>query len=227
MYTVYITTWKQLAEKDHPVVYGIFDGEKFPETVYIKYPHNLSLIEEPFPITSPDYNECGDYWTTLDKFNTEKIGVVSELETTGDVLNSVSYDTTVVIFDNIDIQKWIDKLQGGSVSTIRKLEGQGGRVMSNKLGQEAKALARKNGYLMVDLVLIQEAGFGYKLPTTPEDECVYYALDVSEYDDSEDSIGVHACDGDFDDEDGQSLYFGISVESLTISGDEVFADYFY
>jgi len=99
--------------------------------------------------------------------------------------------------------------------------------MSNKLGQEAKALAKKLGYIMVDLHLIQEAGFGYKIPTLPAHECVYYALDVSEHDASDNSIGVHACDEDFDDEDGQSLYFGININNLTSHCDEVFADYFY
>ncbi len=94
------------------VVYGYYDGEEFPERVYIKYPNNtIGVIEEDFPITKPDYTECSDYYSTLDKFNEDKVGVVSDLETTGDVANRGEPELSVIIFEEQDIQMWINKLQ--------------------------------------------------------------------------------------------------------------------
>ena len=72
-----ISTWKEVTEEvDKVVVYGYYNGEEFPERVYIKYPNNtIGVIEEDFPITKPDYDECSDYYSTLDKFNDDNTHV--------------------------------------------------------------------------------------------------------------------------------------------------------
>ena len=108
-----ISTWKEVTDEvNKVVVYGYYDGEEFPERVYIKYPNTTArVIEEDFPLTKPDYDECSDYYSTLDKFNEEKVGVVSDLETTGDVANRSIPELPVVIFEERDVQMWITKLQ--------------------------------------------------------------------------------------------------------------------
>ena len=97
--------------------YYIPEEKDIGDQVYIAYDIDSGrLCEESFPIAIPDYEDCFDIFSTLDKFSILKEGTVSTLETSGDVINREDDNQLVVVYNQEDIDNWVAKLQSLKVS---------------------------------------------------------------------------------------------------------------
>tara|TARA_R110000851_G_scaffold328403_1_gene498878 strand:+ start:1197 stop:1550 length:354 start_codon:yes stop_codon:yes gene_type:complete len=106
-----IITWKELLSLKGTRVWSYagrtLDG--FGQA-YVLYPNDFSIVEEDFPILKPEYEDCLDFYSTMEKFADTKVGVVSDLETSGDVFSREDDDCKVVLYSKQDLMLWQDKL---------------------------------------------------------------------------------------------------------------------
>ena len=110
-----LITWKELFEIKGDVVYSLVDEFEIVDGIIIQYTGEQTpcqrVVDEPFPITTPDYEGCMGWDSNMEMLFKMKEGVVSDLETSGDVIDCYNSDQCVVIYDKQDIDKWISKLQ--------------------------------------------------------------------------------------------------------------------
>ena len=113
-----VITWREMFNIEGDVVWAYYNSEDFPSEVFIQYNHDgyHRVVEESFPLLLPDFEGCVDFYDTLEKFNIEKKGAVSELETTGDVYSREDEETLIIVYDKKDIDKWIDKLKSLNIN---------------------------------------------------------------------------------------------------------------
>ena len=113
-----VITWKEMFELKGNVVWAYYNKEDFPSEVFIQYNSGncKSVIDESYPLLLPDIKGCINYYETLDKFNKELTGTVSELSTSRDVYSSEDEDTLIIVYDKKDITKWINKLQSLNIN---------------------------------------------------------------------------------------------------------------
>lgn len=69
------------------------------------------MPDENFPILIPEYEDAVDYFDNLQKFDNDLVGKVKSLDTFGDIYSREEEDTLVIIYDESDINTWINKLQ--------------------------------------------------------------------------------------------------------------------
>jgi hypothetical protein len=107
-----ILKWSEVLKLKGDVVYlpleDLEDGSDPPTIVYDM--NQSRICSEHFPIVIPDYEDCFDYFSTIDKLKESGKGVVSDLETSGDVTNRYHLDKLIVVYDREDINQWILKL---------------------------------------------------------------------------------------------------------------------
>lgn len=109
-----LISWKEVTSLNGDVVWSYYDdvNNEICDQVYIAYDiASGRLCEEYFPITTPEYEDCHDIFSTRDKFSVLKEGTVSTLETSGDVINREDDTQKVVVYSQEDINNWIDKLR--------------------------------------------------------------------------------------------------------------------
>ncbi len=119
-----VITKKELFQIKGNVVWGYYDpiGFDFPDSVYIQYNGDIQgeikrACYEEFPITSPDYGyECLDHGSTIDKFKNVNEGVVKDIDTTSDLYIEEDSKIKVIIYDQRDINKWVDKLKSLNIT---------------------------------------------------------------------------------------------------------------
>lgn len=115
-----VITRKEMFKLKGDVVWGYYSEDSFPFDIYIQYNNSVSdghnrVCKEEFPITCPDY-PVGTYFEVLDRFNSTLEGTVSQLETSSDVYSREDEDTLVIIYDEKDINMWIDKLKSLNIN---------------------------------------------------------------------------------------------------------------
>ena len=107
-----VVTWKELLKEEGTVVWSYLDSVQSGDAkAYILYKCDYSLIEEDYPILTPEDEDCFDFMSTMDKFIETGVGTVSRLETTGDILSREKDDKKVVIYEKRDLLIWKDKLE--------------------------------------------------------------------------------------------------------------------
>lgn len=108
-----IITWKELLELEGDIVWSYYREYDFTEEVTINYGYEdkpvQRLCEERFPITTPEVGGCNTA-STSEIFSEVGEASVSDLETSGDIINREAPDTKVIVYDQKDIDSWKDKL---------------------------------------------------------------------------------------------------------------------
>lgn len=111
--------------KDAVKEYGTFlytkkeykDSDEWSRNVSVNYKNSSGrLCTEPFPSTTPEKDfmivDYGVWQENIDLYEEGKSTMlVSSLETTGDVLGIGEEENLIIVYDNADIDVWINKLQ--------------------------------------------------------------------------------------------------------------------
>ena len=106
VYKMKIVAWEELMEYTTPVVYTLLqyliEGEK--ETLMLLYPDPCRLIDEDFPVQTPEGGGC--YHDAVSNFVKTKRGDVRDLDTTGDVKSIYKPEEKVVVYEKNDLLIW-------------------------------------------------------------------------------------------------------------------------